>query len=333
MQHIFTQFGGRGISSFRKRFNQSILRLTALYSVVLLSILCISGFVSYAVFSRRVVHRFGAGPAFVRIVDSAHPFGGPSPEDVQQDLIESFVLVNISLIVLAVILSYWLAKKTLDPIKKTYEAQEQFLGDVSHELRTPLAVLQLALETEGTTAAKSNLEEVKRMTSLVSDILVLSRTDKQSFSKEKILIYDQLQYIAQRLDPLAKEKNVSIIIETAPSDTVLYTNSDLFIRAVTNIIQNGIFYNKPQGTVFVSYGEDGKYMYVKIVDTGIGIAKTEIKNLFERFYRVDKSRARHTGGSGLGLSIVQTIMHRLGGSVVLESVLGKGTTVILTFLK
>ena len=103
-----------------------------------------------------------------------------------------------------------------------------------------------------------------------------------------------------------------------------------FTRLITNLVENAIKYNKDNGSVAVSLNADQTYFYVKIVDTGVGIPEDEVGKIFERFYRVDKSRSKETGGTGLGLAIVKHITERHGGSVTVESN-ENGTTFTVTF--
>lgn len=334
MRNVFKQFGERVTGSFRERFDWSIIRLTVFYSITLVVMLAISGVISYTAFSQRVVHRFRPvafeqGGQIVIAIAPQPPT--PTAEDVQHDLVMSFLVVNISLLALAIALSYWLAKRTLAPIERAYEEQERFLSDVSHELRTPLAILQMDLEAEGSASAHSRLEEVHRMSTLVADILHLSRIEERAHATSPIQVRTLVETIVDRLSTLAESKDVRLVVEGL--DIRINANEDLLTHALTNLIQNAIIYNTEQGTVTIQVSEKGSNVSIVIEDTGVGIAPDDLSNIFKRFYRVDASRTRATGGSGLGLSIVERAIVRMGGSIDITSVVDKGTTVTVTLPK
>jgi len=128
--------------------------------------------------------------------------------------------------------------------------------------------------------------------------------------------------------PLSKEKNIEVKNLTE-SEHILNTEVLFLQTIITNIIENSIMYNKPGGHVFISSNQLEEGCEIRVVDNGIGIPKDDIDKIFDRFYRVDKSRSRQTGGTGLGLPIVKSLMNRLGGSISMSSEKGKGTEVDL----
>ncbi len=341
MQSASKLFGAKATGSFNRRFHLSLVKLTGIYVTLLAIILFLSSSVLYSFFSSRLDHRFrGMRDTPQEFVLSIHP---PSQEEVQQDLIYSLILVNGILLVVAGAASYLLAKITLEPLNESYQRQRQFLGDASHELRTPLSILRMDLETESrdTTAhpktkerALSNLEEVERMSHLVEDLLVLSRMD-EDHTKPHMLVPIELGAFAidifDRLKPLADKQGVTLIADKSLTEQEIhiYSHEDLLNRVLTNIIKNAIIYNVPSGSVFLIVGKDAKEAHITITDTGIGIPKEELHHIFERFYRVDKSRSRQSGGSGLGLAIVKSSVDRLGGTIEITSRPGKGTAVTL----
>jgi signal transduction histidine kinase len=272
------------------------------------------------------------------------------------------------LLLIASILSYWLARLTLRPIRDSYERQRRFLGDASHELRTPLSILQLELENElhnSTGTARENivskLEEVQRMGKLVGDLLTISRLDEDNLSpkeKELTLRINQLANllvgIIDRLKPLALSHNVTLTFQNnsennsvssaisctddisdpsrkkavSTASLLVTLEEDLFSHALTNLIQNAIIYNKQGGTVHVALNIEHKKVVIEVKDNGVGISKQDLANIFERFYRADKSRTRKQsiGGTGLGLSIAKSALLHMGGDLNMESELNVGTT-------
>lgn len=394
------QFGVRATSSFRRSFNQSLLKLSFLYGTILVTILFVSGFITFNEFSSKVGRRFKDAQPTITIqlpngdVISNKPFfatptlqtvsgsqitGGaqaeatqtrppterprplmPTAEEIREDLVASLIFVNGILLLLASLASYWLARLTLRPIHDSYERQRRFLGDASHELRTPLSILQIELENElhGANAAQreqtmSKLDEVRRMSKLVGDLLTISRLDEdkrpkassiKSLSKSDFLA--AVEKITSRLCPLAESRDVSISFHDmtvsaaikgksagAKNDFSLSLDEDLFSHALTNLIQNAIFYNKKDGTVDVSVRAEHKKAIVEIKDSGIGISKPDLERIFDRFYRADKSRTRKNiqgipdEGSGLGLSIAKSALLYMGGNLEIQSEPNVGTTV------
>jgi signal transduction histidine kinase len=255
------------------------------------------------------------------------------------------ILVNGTLFIGAVGLSYVLAGLTLRPIKQAYERQRHFLSDASHELRTPLAILQTELEneldnTKITTREKENsrshLEEVRRMSTIVKDLLLISRLDGEdqlSTPKEVVDLQEIITTAVKRLQQYAAKQKIKIISSPLTRETPLtvMANKEHLLQAISNLIKNGIDYNHPEGKVMIGLKPNKSSIDITVSDTGIGIAEAEIPKLFDRFYRVDQSRSRQIGGSGLGLSIVQSVILELGGTIHISSQLGKGTTVTLTF--
>lgn len=331
-------FGVKVTDSFSRRFQFSLWKLTAVYVAILAIILFLSSFIIYSAFSSQLVHRFrDVHPIPEEYLNVIAP--APSADDVRADLINSLILVNGFLLVIAGFSSYWLAKLTLAPINEAYEKQRAFLSDASHELRTPLAILKTDLENEmaapgvspaSKVRAESNLEEVDRMGRLVSDLMLLANSDEGALSKDKNVQKVDLTALATqvlgRLERLAAERQVTL--RSSPDNIALeiVTNEELLQRVITNLVKNGILYNRPNGSVTVNLAESGTSVIINIVDTGIGISPEDLPRIFDRFYRSDKSRSRATGGSGLGLVIVRSSVEQLGGSVGAKSELDKGSS-------
>lgn len=344
MLNELKQFAEKVTGLRNDKFQLTRLKLTGMYAVLLLTVLVISGVTTHSVFSNRLEQRM-----FFR----ERPFPLPPPQileigrearaQARQELITSMILVNGTLFIGAVGLSYVLAGLTLRPIKKAYEQQRRFLSDASHELRTPLAILQTDLENEldNTKAstqekenARSHLEEVHRMATIVKDLLLISRLDgngQLSLPAEVVDLKEIVAMATKRLEGYARKHEVKIISSPMTRETplVVIGNKEHLLQAVTNLIKNGVEYNKPDGKVVVSLKHDKHSASITVTDTGIGIVEEEIPKLFDRFYRVEQSRSRQMGGSGLGLSIVQSVIHELGGTVDIHSKLGEGTTVTL----
>lgn len=216
------------------------------------------------------------------------------------------------------------------------ESREEFVSNVSHELKTPLTSMKvLADSLNGQEDVPIELykefmldigNEIDRETKIINDLLSLVKMDRSTgeMNISAVNINELLELILKRLRPIAEKQNVELVLEsfrpiTAEVDEVKLT------LALTNLVENGIKYNKPEGRVRVSLNADHQYFYVKVEDTGIGIPEDSLEHIYERFYRVDKSHSREIGGTGLGLAITRNsiLMHR--GAIKVFSTEGEGT--------
>jgi signal transduction histidine kinase len=342
MLNVLKPSGAKVIGWSKEPFQRSRLILTAIYAIILASILVISSTVTTNLFFNRLDRRVAriGDRALVRLERAG--MLPPSSEDVRGELLSVTYLVNSLLFMVAVVLSYWLAGLTLKPIKLAYDRQRQFLSDVSHELRTPLAILQTNLENElllsnsetNQVALHSHLEEVGRMGSLIRDILTLSRLQDAEHAHHSDVTVNLASVASQavnRLQVIADKQGIKLSLEAEAglNAPVTVTNDDLLLQALTNVIQNAITYNKAEGQVTVKVLVQSQVAQVIVSDTGVGIPEHEQAKIFDRFYRVEKSRSRQTGGSGLGLAIVKSIFDLFHGQVKIESQINQGTTVTL----
>lgn len=226
------------------------------------------------------------------------------------------------------------------------EMRKRFVADVSHELKTPITSILgyseiLLLDEENLDKETKNrfqstiLRETKRMNELVNDLLTLSKYDS-SFKNQQKEIFQITDIVKERVDVLkyeAEEKGLQLNSNITANIPLIYGDKKDITRVITNIISNAIKYTE-KGTIDVYIGFALNDVYVKVKDTGIGIAQENIPKIFERFYRVEDSRVRNKcGGSGLGLSIVKKIMDENDGVVSVKSEYGVGTEVTLRFPK
>lgn len=337
MQNALKPSGAKATSSLSGPFEGAHLKLTAIYVGILALILFISSSITYSAFSNRLERRFQNAPPRPAGIEIEN-LRAPTPKEVRADLINALFIVNGLLLVAAGILSYWLAKITLEPIQLAYDRQRRFLSDASHELRTPLAILQLELENEQgnkglekaqTERIKSHLEEVGRMSRLVQDLLALSRLDEPVGPPilTTIDLKKTIQSVATRFQTMSDQAHVRLETVLPEESILVHSQAELLLQALSNLVKNAIHYNKENGSVTITAVKDGAQALITIQDTGVGIAQADVDKIFERFYRVDQSRSRQTGGSGLGLSIVHSIIEQLHGHLELESTVGVGTVV------
>lgn len=338
MQNELKQFGAKATESFKQLFSNSIINLTIIYTLILAIILFLSSSIIYTNFSSRLNRRFALPPRSAEFMQNV----SPTPDEVREDLINTLFAMNSLLLLAASLLSYWLAKITLKPIAKAYDKQREFLSDASHELRTPLSILQIELENELNDTKfitkdqiQSHLEEVNRMNKIVNNLLTLSRLDEDKktlpTSITEINLNHFINELVKRLSILANKQQIKLTLIPPNQENDLIIISDIYLleQIINNLLINAILYNQPNGQITIKLNKLANYVSIEITDTGIGIHPNDLKNIFERFYRVDKSRSRQTGGSGLGLSIVYAAVTKLGGSINIDSELNKGTTIKL----
>jgi heavy metal sensor kinase len=224
-------------------------------------------------------------------------------------------------------------------LDQAFAQQRQFVADASHELRTPLTALQLSLdgvrsdanatEADYREVADSAAEATARMRRLVEDLLALAERE-QPVAHGMVALSSLAESIVDEMEPVAARRGVTVA-STVPASAVAAGDLLSLRRALTNLVENGIRYNRAGGHVVVETAPapPGR-VAVAVRDDGIGIPPEGLPHVFDRFYRVDKSRSRAEGGSGLGLSIVAKIAREHGGRVDVESEVGKGSRFVLT---
>lgn len=218
--------------------------------------------------------------------------------------------------------------------------RREFTANVSHELKTPLTsisgyaeIIQNGFVRPEDVAkfAGKIFEESQRLIALVNDIIRISQLDeeKMPYEKEKIDLYEAARDTIQHLEDAARQRGISIKLG-GNHETVL-TVRTILQEVLYNLCDNAIKYNKENGLIKVTVRKEENEIKVTVKDTGIGIPQEDQERVFERFYRVDKSHSKEIGGTGLGLSIVKHGAASMGASISLESVLGEGTAITLSF--
>ncbi len=221
------------------------------------------------------------------------------------------------------------------PIKKYENLKKDFIANASHELKTPLAAMKLSLETleeickENPNATKYILkaqERVNYMEQLIEDLITLSllETTNLTIRLQKIKILPIVEEILNNVSEVISQKKIQVSIKI-PEDATICADEKLIHAILKNLIDNAIKYNRECGTIEILFKRLKNEDEIKICDSGYGIPKSHIPFIFERFYRVERSRSRKSGGTGLGLSIVKLATEKLGGKIEVESQEGKGT--------
>ena len=227
--------------------------------------------------------------------------------------------------------------EVLKRMKILDESRQEFVSNVSHELKTPLTsmkVLADSLNAQEDVPVELYQEfmldiadEIDRENKIINDLLSLVKMDKTSsdLNVETVDINQMIEAILKRLKPIADQKDIDLIYESVREVTAEVDEVKLTL-AISNLVENGIKYNKEHGYVKVRLDADHQFFTIDVEDNGIGIPQESIEHIFERFYRVDKSHSTKIGGTGLGLAITRNaiLMHR--GAIKVESKQESGTT-------
>lgn len=227
--------------------------------------------------------------------------------------------------------------QTLRKLKAVDQSRQEFVSNVSHELKTPITSIRvLADSLMGMEDVPEELyreflsdisDEIDRESKIIDDLLTLVKADKSNaeLNVEQININGLLKQILKRLRPIAKKRNIELVLESIREVSADVDEVKLSL-ALSNLVENAVKYNHEEGWVHVTLDADHKFFYVKVSDNGIGISQEDQEHVFERFYRVDKARSRETGGTGLGLAITKSIILMHQGAIKLQSKEGEGTT-------
>lgn len=220
------------------------------------------------------------------------------------------------------------------------QLRQEFTANVSHELKTPLTAISGYAELigNGMTGKEDTIRfsneihsNANRLLSLINDIIKLSELDEadHQMEMERIDLYKLAENCVQMMQVTAEKQGIRLTLQGESAMTM--ANKGLMDEVFYNLCSNAIRYNKPGGSVTVTVGTKDERPFLSVADTGIGIPKECQERVFERFYRVDKSRSKSTGGTGLGLAIVKHIVAQHNAALHLDSELGEGTTIEIVF--
>lgn len=221
------------------------------------------------------------------------------------------------------------------------DKRRQFVSDASHEIKTPLAsikllsdsILQNEMDIETVREFVGDIgEEADRLNAMTQKLLDLTRGEHSGEDEIKEIIYmaPTVNKVVHRLSPLAETRGVTIHTDLRKDAAILVPEDDLY-RIIYNLAENGIKYNTPNGTLRITLMSNEENGILCVEDTGVGIPNEAMHKIFERFFRVDKARSRATGGSGLGLSIVKSMVNRNDGKITVKSQVEIGSTFTVEF--
>jgi two-component system, OmpR family, sensor histidine kinase CiaH len=330
-------------------FKKARIKLTALYLLIIMFVSLSFSTIIYHQFDnefQRRLHiiekRFGQQEGLFR------PSGFPNrqfrilPEDIEairSQLLKILAYTNTAIFIFSASAGYFLAGRTLKPIEEALNEQKRFVADASHELKTPLTALITTLEValdrkkldikRAKDAIVNSLEEALGLKRLTNDLLLLAKNQENGSSLyEKININGLLNKITKRFMPIAKKKKIDF--KTKSQRIMLTASKDGMEKLLTILIDNAIKYTNEKGRVSVEVFKLKNSMKIVVKDTGIGIASRDLPHIWDRFYRVEKSRSKKiTEGYGLGLAIAKKIVEQHAGSIRAESEINKGSSFIV----
>lgn len=261
-------------------------------------------------------------------------------ESLKLKLLQVFILAGGGSLILLLIISIYLTNKSIEPIKDTFEKQKQFIADASHELKTPLTIIKTNTSLVLSNPEDSVREQSKwihyiddqsdRMSELINEMLTMAKLDT---SENKLILTPiNMSKIIQSMllgfDAVIFENNI-LLEENIAKNIFINGNEESIKKLFSIIIDNAIKYTNKNGKISVSLFLDRNKARLEVINTGEGIPSKDLERIFERFYRVDNSRARESGGYGLGLSIAKSIVSQHKGKIYAKSTLNKSTSFII----
>ncbi len=327
MKHIFKQLEEWGTNLKISEYKKAVFKLTIYYSLGVFVILIISNLFIYNLFSRDIQN-----DSFITKthIEENEVFD----DEIKENLFNVILFSDIFLAFITILISYFLSKKTLEPLERSHQKQKRFVADVSHELRTPMAVIKAGAEVlinkdrtleEYKKFTEDSLEEVNKLITLSNNLLFLSKKDSQKKNFYKVSFSEILNTKIEQIKSYAKLKNISIDLNIE-KDIYVYGIEEDLNRMILNLLKNSIDYNIMNGKVFISLLKKKNELNFVVKDSGIGIQEKEIEFIFDRFYKADSSRTDNNfSGTGLGLAIVKDIIEEHHGFIKVKSEVEKGS--------
>ncbi len=319
-------------------FHFARIKLTAWYLLIIMLVSITFSAVIYKVLSYEV-ERFERTQRF-RIERRLHiTFSPANPElieETKQRIFFMLSVVNLGIAAISGGLGYFLAGKTLEPIREMVDKQNRFISDASHELRTPLTSLKSSFEVyirnlrHTTSEAKilitESIQEVDKLQSLSESLLQLAQYEdpQRRLSSETFSINRAVHEAMRKVKSIAHQKEISLVFDE--TDIEIEGNFYSFVELIIILLDNAIKYSEPGKTVRISVKKTDSVVSLAVTDQGIGIRSHDLPRIFERFYRADEARAKiASAGYGLGLSIAKKIAAIHKGTIIAQSTAGKGS--------
>lgn len=325
-------------------FKSATIRLTGWYLLILMTISVVFSFVVYGISFNEVENRLN------RFQDNMQQIRNFNPEPIlterlrvdelnkaKSNLAIELLYSNIFILIGGGLISYLLAKKSIDPIERAHEEQSRFTSDASHELRTPLAVIKTEIEValRGRSASTedlrevlaSNLEEIEKLSKLSDMLLSLSQIEKSELETSSI----DLVKITRSTIKSFKKSSTLINIDTDKKSIFITGNETAISDVIRILIDNAMIYGKENSEININLSTQDKFAKFEITNFGEGIQPDKMPYIFDRFYRADSSRTNgNKKGYGLGLALAKKIIDLHSGNIFAVSIPNKETT--FTFL-
>lgn len=255
------------------------------------------------------------------------------------ELLTNLIILNMVALIFSIILGYYLARRTLQPIEEVMSAQEQFVSDASHELRTPLAALQVTNEVALRKAkispeaarqlVKNNIAETIKLKRLTDNLLTLLSQQNQTLDLQSVTLQDVVSQALNQVIPQAQARNITVHDGVPPLKVL--ANSSKLAQAITILLDNAIKYSPASSNVYLTAETKNGRTALSVRDEGIGIASGDMERIFTRFYRAERSRNKQKSpGYGLGLAIARDIIDKHNGKIIVKSRIGNGATFIVS---
>lgn len=325
-------------------FEKARIKLTILYLVIIMSVSLLFSAVIY----RQITHEFRLRLTNIEGRFPLAQMGFNSPpnrafilhedyEFVRHRVILILAYANSVILFVSGIAGYYLAGKTLRPIELAMDEQKRFVADASHELKTPLTALQTTIEValrdkqfklkDAREILGEALAESKKLSRLTNDLLVLARLEQlPTTSKTDVNLKKVIDEKIKSLSPIIKVKKIVITKKT--KNIHIWAHEESIERLVIILLDNAIKYTKKGGKIVVKLAVSRYYALFSVTDNGVGISKTDQKQIFDRFYKANEARSRsgESHGYGLGLSMAKKIVELHNGSIEVNSKLNVGST-------
>lgn len=325
-------------------FTKARIKLTAQYvAIIMLVSFSFSTFLYKSVssdFQRRlniIEKRLNdEAPRGLKMQGPMHDYFLQDLHDARVGLLLMLVYANGMILLLSSAAGYFLAGKTLEPIEKAMNKQKRFIADAGHELKTPLTALQTSIEValrdkklslkDAKKVLQESLYDVDGLNKLANNLIRLTWYQAgNNFTREEVSMKHLVKNVKKKIDPIAKKRGVKVKYEI--NGINIKANKASLEKLITILMDNAAKYTKKGGSINLSVRKSRKYLIIKVVDTGVGIAKKDIKHIFERFYRVDSSRSKlKADGYGLGLAMAKQIVELHKGTIKVKSKVGRGST-------
>lgn len=325
-------------------FQSARLKLTLWYVIITMVVSFVFSLVLFSFLHRELVRSFRRRELRLQqYFDYTNPPPQPTTlNDKQIETAENLIKLqlfyaNLIVLGLSALAGYFLAGRTLRPIKEMVDEQNRFVADASHEFRTPLTAMKTAIEVnlrdknltvnEAKSVLESNLSDVDSLKKLSDNLLALShfQTNGSEVKMIKVSVKDVLNSSIEKVKYIARQKGISI--EKEIKDTFILGDREKLIQLFVIFLDNAIKYSFKGGEIKISAENKDKNTVIKIEDRGVGINRKDIPFIFKSFYRGDKSRSKEFAeGYGLGLSIAKKLIDQHGGTVSVISSPNKGTT-------